>query len=92
MSLAAEIRAEMGRKGLRPADVYRAVGMSKQKFSKVITNETQEISFKDLGELSKFLKVPVSELVRRAEENEEGATSSTSDAPGNNKKAGHFND
>lgn len=54
------IRAEMGRKGMRPSDLARTTGMSKQKISRMISKE--------------------------------GATSSTSGALGNTKKAGHFND
>jgi DNA-binding Xre family transcriptional regulator len=92
MSLAAEIRAEMGRKNIRPAGLARATGMSKEKISRIVTREVQDIALEDLEKISEVLETPTWELMRRAEENKEGATSSTSGAPGNNKKAGHFND
>ena len=91
MSLAAEIRAEMGRKNLRPVGLARAAGMSKEKISRMVTREVQDISLEDLEKIAKVLDTPSWEFMRRAGENK-GATSSTSDAPGNNKKAGHFND
>ena len=49
----------------------------------------------EAGRMSAALGLPLSEIIIRAEmarENEEGTTSSTSGALGNNKKAGHFND
>ena len=91
MSLAAEIRAEMGRKNIRPAGLARATGMSKEKISRIVTREVQDISLEDLEKIAKVLETPTWEFMRRAGENK-GATSSTSGAPGNNKKAGHFND
>ena len=92
MSLAAEIRAEMGRKNIRPAGLARATGMSKEKISRIVTREVQDIALEDLEKISEVLDTPTWEFMRRAEENKEGATSSTSGALGNNKKAGHFND
>ena len=91
MGIAAEIRAEMGRKNLRSAGLARAAGMSKEKISRMVTREVQDISLEDLEKIAKVLETPSWELMRRAGENK-GATSSTSGAPGNNKKAGHFND
>ena len=90
MSLAAEIRAEMGRKNIRPAGLARATGMSKEKISRIVTREVQDISLEDLEKISEVLDTPTWEFMRRAKD--KGATSSTSGAPGNNKKAGHFND
>ena len=84
MSLAAEIRAEMGRKNIRPAGLARATGMSKQKISRMISKEAQAVQVEDLEKIAKSLGLPTWELMRRAEENEEGATYSTSDALGNN--------
>lgn len=92
MSLVAEIRAEMGRKGMRPSDLARTTGMSKQKISRMISKEAQAVQVEDLEKIAKSLGLPPWELMRRSEENEEGATCARSDAPGNNKKAGHFND
>ena len=92
MSLAAEIRAEMGRKNIRPAGLARATGMSKEKISRIVTREVQDIALEDLEKISEVLETPTWEFMRRAEENKEGATSSTSGALGNTKKAGHFND
>lgn len=92
MSLVAEIRAEMGRKGMRPSDLARTTGMSNQKISRMISKETQAVQVEDLEKISKSLGLPAWELMRRAEENEEGATCARSGALGNNKKAGHFND
>ena len=84
MSLAAEIRAEMGRKNIRPAGLARTTGMSKQKISRMISKEAQAVQDEDLEKIAKSLGLPTWELMRRAEENEEGATYSTSDALGNN--------
>ena len=84
MSLAAEIRAEMGRKNIRPAGLARTTGMSKQKISRMISKEAQAVQVEDLEKIAKSLGLPTWELMRRAEENEEGATYSTSDALGNN--------
>ena len=66
--------------------------MSKQKISRMISKEAQAVQVEDLEKISKSLGLPTWELMRRAEENEEGATCARSGAPGNNKKAGHFND
>ena len=66
-------------------------GMSKEKISRIVTREVQDISLEDLEKISEVLDTPTWDFMRRAGENK-GATSSTSDAPGNNKKAGHFND
>ena len=91
MSLAAEIRAEMGRKNIRPAGLARATGISKEKISRIVTREVQDIALEDLEKISEVLETPSWEFMRRAGENK-GATSSTSGALGNTKKAGHFND
>ena len=79
MSLAAEIRAEMGRKNIRPAGLARATGMSKEKISRIVTREVQDITLEDLEKISEVLHTPTSKNKHNANENK-GAASSTSGA------------
>lgn len=67
MTVAAEIRAELGRQRIKYAELSRRLGMSRQRVWALLTDDRplRDVEIKDIADV---LGVPASELMRRAEE------------------------
>lgn len=74
MSFSAEVRAEMGRQGIRPTQLAKASGISEATISRKITNETRYLNFHEAAAIANVLGVPTWELLKRSEEAESSAT------------------
>lgn len=66
-NLVGEIRAEMARQKLTLANVTQATDISRTSLSRKL-NGSYEFTIKELFQISTFLGVPFSELLRRAEQ------------------------
>ena len=69
MTVAAEIRAELGRQRIKYAELSRRLGMSRQRVWALLTDDRplRDVEIKDIADV---LGVPASELMRRAEEHD----------------------
>lgn len=74
MSFPAEVRAEMGRQGMRPVELAKKLGVAESTVSRKIQTETTPISLEDSVAIARALGVPVWELMRRAETSERVAS------------------
>ena len=95
LPMAEEFRAEMGRQRVSGPDLAERSGVNVTTVWRKIQKGERPLNVEEADRMSAALGLPLSEIIIRAErarENKEGATYSTSDALGNNKKAGHFND
>lgn len=69
MSYPAEIRAEMGRQGIKPSELAERAKMSPATISRKVTAETRDLSMTEALALAEALDVPAWELMRRADKN-----------------------
>lgn len=61
-SIAAEIRAELGRQGLRHADLAVTLGWNKATLSRRL-NSQHDFSVSELEQIAKALRIPIHALV-----------------------------
>jgi transcriptional regulator with XRE-family HTH domain len=67
-ALRAQIRAEIGRAGLRPADIARKAGMHTSTLSRYLNDaEDRGLPYNILNDIAEALGLPVNELIVRAE-------------------------
>lgn len=70
MSLASEIRAEMGRDRMKATELSDKTGISASSIKRKVFEESRRISTDELEDIAKALGVPAWELMRRAEESD----------------------
>lgn len=71
MTIAAEIRAEIGRKRLRRSELSTTLEISESTLWRKLTTETSCFRYDELQNIASALGIRLSELIRRAEENQE---------------------
>lgn len=67
MDFPAEVRAEMGRQGMRAQTLAEKSGLSETQISRKITRESSPITLEESILFANALGLPLSELMRRAE-------------------------
>lgn len=68
LSLQTELKVEMVRKEYDIGTLAKDAGMSRQTLSKKLNGHV-EFTYGEIGQLARALNVPLSELIRRAEQN-----------------------